>query len=127
MHNNNEFDVAVVGYGPVGQMLAILLGEMGYRVAAFERWPEIYPLPRAVHYDDEIARVFQLAGISDEVREITERVPDFYEWHNKDGEVLLRIDWSAQGSPAGRWRTSSHNRFSRRCWTRRRSPCRPSR
>lgn len=97
MHNGNEFDLAVVGYGPTGQMLAILLGEMGYHVAAFERWSEIYPLPRAVHYDDEIARVFQLAGISDEVRGITQRVPDFYEWHNKDGEVLLRIDWTVQG------------------------------
>ena len=85
MHDkNNDFDVAVVGYGPTGQMASILLGEMGYRVAVFERWPEIYPLPRAVHYDDEIARVFQLAGISEEVREITQRVPDFYEWRNKD-------------------------------------------
>ena len=97
LYDNNEFDVAVVGYGPTGEMAAILLGEMGYRVAAFERWPAIYPLPRAVHYDDEIARVFQLAGVSEEVREITQRVPDFYEWRNRDGEALLRIDWSADG------------------------------
>ena len=97
MHDNNDFDVAVVGYGPTGQMASILLGEMGYRVAVFERWPAIYPLPRAVHYDDEIARVFQLAGISEEVREITQRVPDFYEWRNKHGEVLLSLDWSADG------------------------------
>ena len=97
MHDNSEFDVAVVGYGPTGQMAAILLGEMGHRVGIFERWPGIYPLPRAVHYDDEIARVFQLAGVSDEVREITQRVPDFYEWRNKDDEVLLRLDWSQQG------------------------------
>lgn len=97
MHDNSEFDVAVVGYGPTGQMAAILLGEMGYRVAAFERWPGIYPLPRAVHYDDEIARVFQLAGISEEVGEITDPVPDFYEWRNKDNEILLRLDWSQQG------------------------------
>ena len=97
MHKNNEFDVAIVGYGPTGQMAAILLGEMGYSVAAFERWPEIYPLPRAVHYDDEIARVFQLAGISDEVREITDPVPDFYEWRNRDDDLLLSLDWSADG------------------------------
>ena len=94
---NNEFDVAVVGYGPTGQMASILLGEMGHRVAAFERWPTTYPLPRAVHYDDEIARVFGLAGVSDEVREITDPVPDFYEWRNKDDEILLRLDWSQQG------------------------------
>lgn len=97
VRDNNDFDVAIVGYGPTGQMAAILLGEMGYRVAAFERWPEVYPLPRAVHYDDEIARVFQLARVSDEVRQITDPVPDFYEWRNKDNEILLRLDWSQQG------------------------------
>ena len=97
MHNNNEFDVAIVGYGPTGQMASILLGQMGYRVAAFERWPAVYPLPRAVHYDDEIARVFQLAGVSEAVQDITQRVPDFYEWRNKDNEILLSLDWSADG------------------------------
>jgi glycine/D-amino acid oxidase-like deaminating enzyme len=27
------FDIVIVGYGSIGQMLAILLGKMGYRVA----------------------------------------------------------------------------------------------
>lgn len=99
MATNNDFDVAVVGYGPVGQMAAILLGEMGYRVGVFDRWPDIYPLPRAVHYDDEIARVFQMAGLSGEVQEVTDPVPDHYEWRNQDMELLLSLDWSAQGLP----------------------------
>ena len=33
-------DVAIVGYGPVGQTLAILLGQRGWRVGVFESWPE---------------------------------------------------------------------------------------
>ncbi len=92
------FDVVIVGYGPVGQMAAILLGQKGYRVSIFERWPQIYALPRAVHYDDEIARIFQGAGVTDEVLKVAESVPDFYEWRNKAGEVLLSLDWSARGS-----------------------------
>ncbi len=90
-------DVVIVGYGPVGQMAAILLGQQGYRVSVFERWPQIYALPRAVHYDDEIARIFQAAGVTDQVLKVAESVPDFYEWRNKAGEALLRLDWSGRG------------------------------
>ncbi len=91
------FDVVIVGYGPVGQMAAILLGQKGYRVSIFERWPQIYALPRAVHYDDEIARIFQAAGVTEQVLTVAESVPDAYEWRNKAGEALLRLDWSGRG------------------------------
>ncbi|HEV2660909.1 MAG TPA: bifunctional 3-(3-hydroxy-phenyl)propionate/3-hydroxycinnamic acid hydroxylase, partial [Ktedonobacteraceae bacterium] len=97
---DDMFDVAIVGYGPVGQMIAILLGQKGYRVSIFERWPQIYALPRAVHYDDEIARIFQATGLTDQVLKVAESVPDAYEWRNKDGAALLRLDWSGRG-PSG--------------------------
>ena len=45
-----------------GQLLAILLGQRGWRVRVLERWPEPYPLPRAVHFDHEVARVLQARG-----------------------------------------------------------------
>src|SRR5213078_1815012 len=47
-------DVAIVGYGPVGQTLAILLGQRGRSVVVLEKQPAAYPLPRAVHFDDEV-------------------------------------------------------------------------
>ena len=88
-------DVAIIGYGPTGQMLALLLGEKGYRVAVFERWPNLYPQPRGVHYDHEIARVFQAAGIAEALSSVVESGGD-YEWRNARGETLLSFDLAGQ-------------------------------
>ena len=84
------YDVAIVGYGPVGQTLAILLGQRGWRVAVFEKQPAAYPLPRAVHFDHEIGRILQTAGVADGIAGMTETA-DFYEWRNAAGDTLLRF------------------------------------
>lgn len=98
MSQETDYDVVIVGYGPTGEMSATLLGQLGYRVGVFERWPEVYALPRAVHFDDEIGRILQAAGLREEVLDITDPVPDFYEWRNKDGDALLKIDWAGAGT-----------------------------
>lgn len=98
-------DVAIVGFGPVGQMLALLLGRAGHDVVALERWPDPYPLPRAAHFDHEIARIFQAGGVGEEMRAVTDPVPDHYEWRNAAGQPLVRIDWSGNG-PSG-WPTAN--------------------
>jgi 3-(3-hydroxy-phenyl)propionate hydroxylase len=54
-----DIDVAIVGYGPVGQTAAALLAGRGHRVAAYERFADLYDLPRAVYFDDEIMQVWQ--------------------------------------------------------------------
>jgi len=66
-HEGEHFDVGIVGYGPVGAMLANLLGQHGLSVALFEREGAHYALPRAAHFDGEIMRVFQAAGLADEL------------------------------------------------------------
>jgi 2-polyprenyl-6-methoxyphenol hydroxylase-like FAD-dependent oxidoreductase len=70
---NAEVDVAIVGYGPVGQALAAMLRRAGHNVAAFERFNEIYRLPRAVHIDHEIMRLLQAVGLGERLAE--EMVP----------------------------------------------------
>lgn len=90
------YDVLIVGYGPVGQLAALLLGRQGHRVAVCERRTEPYPLPRAVHVDDEVLRVLQSAGLADEVAAIVD-APITYEWRNAAGQVLLAFDLTGTG------------------------------
>lgn len=97
-------DVAIVGFGPLGQMLALLLGRQGHVVIALERWPHPCPLPRAAHFDHEICRIFHAGGVGEEMRAVTDPVPDHYEWRNATCEPLVCIDWSGNG-PSG-WPTA---------------------
>lgn len=99
-----DTEVAVVGCGPVGNTLAILLAQLGRSVVVLERRPEPYPLPRAVHFDNEVGRILQSCGIGDELRSITEPV-EIYEWRNGSGTTLLRF---GRGGPSSTgWPLSS--------------------
>ena len=57
-----EFDVCIIGYGPVGSALANLLGMSGLRVVVLEREPSVYHLPRAVALDGEGMRLVQTSA-----------------------------------------------------------------
>ena len=57
--------VIVVGAGPAGCTAALLLADFGIPVTLLERWPQPHPLPRAVHLDDEVARILDRIGVSE--------------------------------------------------------------
>jgi len=86
-----EVDVCVVGYGPVGATLACLLADAGLSVLVLERDAEVYRLPRAVHFDDEVMRVFQTLGLADRVLPHTHVSPGM---HFVDTGRRLILDWS---------------------------------
>ena len=104
MVDDFDGDILVVGLGPVGAVLTGLLGQAGLRVLAIDKSLEIYPLPRAAHFDHEIMRVFQQLGIVDEVLEHT-RAATAYEFRAADGRVLVRFDRMDELTPLG-WCTS---------------------
>ncbi len=63
--------VAIVGAGPTGITAATLLAQYGVDCLVFDRWPGVYPQPRAVHLDDEIYRVVARLGLADEFAAIS--------------------------------------------------------
>ncbi len=93
-------DVIVIGSGPVGLFSALLLGQRGLNVTVYDRWAKHYPLPRACGVDHEIVRLLQGARLSSKVEPFLDPVigPDkTYEFVDKVGETLLKIDWNRPG------------------------------
>lgn len=96
------FDVVVVGYGPVGQLLAALLGRHGLRVLVLEKHLSLYGKPRAGHCDGETMRTFQSLGIA-EALELLMRPITSYELVDADWKILHRI---AIGQSGSGWKAS---------------------
>jgi 3-(3-hydroxy-phenyl)propionate hydroxylase len=97
---SRDCDVLVVGLGPVGAALCALLAREGVSAIAVERETDVYPLPRAAHFDHEIMRLFQKLGIA-EAMQAAARPAAAYEFRNAAGEILMRYDQGGGGSPSG--------------------------
>ncbi len=89
-------DVAIVGCGPVGALIANLLGRRGLSVQMIEKQPKPYPLPRAIHFDGEAMRAFQAAGLAEAVLPHT-HVGKGMLFQDSSGRTL--IDWSRDQVP----------------------------
>ena len=77
MNGNNsqtDFDVIILGLGPVGALATLFLAEAGLRVAAIERDTEVYRLPRAVNLDGEVIRALQRVGRAEAVDALMQKV-----------------------------------------------------
>lgn len=94
------FDVIQIGYGPVSQSLALMLGRQRRSVAVCERWTARYPLPRAVCLDHELYRVLAANDMSEALPSITHDAP-LYQWFNSDWQELLVLDFTIPSISGG--------------------------
>ncbi len=88
--NSTGVDVVISGLGPTGLTLAHLLGRRGVSVVILEREPRFYGNARAVYTDDECMRIFQAAGMADELaRDMLQDA--IFQWVLPDGRVLNQL------------------------------------
>ena len=100
--NGGALPVVVVGAGPSGLAVATLLGQYGVECLVLDRWEGVYPLPRAVHLDDEVYRILnrlgvatQFAGLSRPALGLRLLTPD----HRMIAEFKRSADGGAHGYP----------------------------
>ncbi|KAK3302923.1 uncharacterized protein B0T15DRAFT_402797 [Chaetomium strumarium] len=107
--------IIIVGAGPSGLLLALLLARAGIRVELLEQTSALDTNPRASHYTAESCMEFDRAGVLDEVR-AQGFTPDGVSWRRLDDDgdggktktrlVMLRnaIDDDDPNSAEGRYR-----------------------
>jgi len=99
-----DAEIAIVGAGPVGALLAILLGQHGKKVTLIERWPTIYDRPRAVTMDHEVARILATFGIDCNNDPAIQYHEELYYWKNAERKDLQIVDWKSVSSSG--WRVT---------------------
>ena len=93
-------DVAIVGCGPAGVVLASLLGQAGMKVHICDRLPDVYEIPRAISLDHEILRVFQQLGVVEQVMPFIEPFTNS-EFFGVDGQLIRRMTMVQPPYPQG--------------------------
>ena len=96
MTDREVADVVIVGNGPVGATLSVLLAQRGWRVTVLERRPRPYKLPRATSFDGETARLLAGTGIGPELGRITAPA-NGYQWQTASGAALVDITFTTAG------------------------------
>lgn len=86
-----DTDVAIIGAGPVGLMIANILGLQGVSVTVVEKLDHLIDYPRAIGLDDEALRVFQAVGLADAL--LPHTTPDHWmRFVTRDGHCFASIE-----------------------------------
>ena len=86
----SDCDIAIIGAGPVGLLMANLMGLAGHRVVLLERNEGLCPLPRAIAFDDETLRSLGQIGLLDTVAHGMIASPEVF-FRSARGRVLMHM------------------------------------
>ena len=95
-----NYDIAIIGYGPVGAAAANIFGRKGFNIIVIEPKEEIWDIPRAVHFDGQTQRIFQEIGIMDDVKLIIDPA-DKIKFIDSNGETLVDLGMKGTYQPNG--------------------------
>lgn len=98
--SGNDYQVAVIGFGPSGAVAASLLGQHGIRSLVIDRQRAVYDKPRAIAIDHEIMRLLDNLGVAEEVLPYVAPFPAS-EHFGADGQLIRRIDMVPEPYPLG--------------------------
>ncbi|KAF9871486.1 FAD binding domain-containing protein [Colletotrichum karsti] len=94
-------DVIIVGAGPAGQLLGLMLGRDGISVTIIEQTSQLDDRPRATHYAPPAMKVLNRAGLGDSVRKLG-YLPDKVTWRKPDGTHIASLSNEVHGDDPDR-------------------------
>ncbi len=87
--------IVIVGAGPAGLLLAIMLTRHHIPVLVLEAWPQLDSRLRATQYGTPATRIFRKAGVLDDIRAVAmENFPSICWRKVSDGKEVARVDLS---------------------------------
>lgn len=86
-----DYDLIIVGMGPVGATAANLAGRWGLKTLVLDKSDAIYQNPRAMGFDHEVMRIFDNIGLTEAIEP---HVMPYRASHylNSQAELIKRID-----------------------------------
>ncbi|MCU7247450.1 bifunctional 3-(3-hydroxy-phenyl)propionate/3-hydroxycinnamic acid hydroxylase [Pseudomonas koreensis] len=95
-----DYDVIIVGMGPVGAMCANLAGMWGLDALVVDKSETVYANPRAMGFDHEVMRVLGNVGLADDIAEhVMPYRPS--EYRTTGSQLIKRIDAAKPPFPLG--------------------------
>lgn len=93
MSKTLDYEVVIVGAGPVGVVAANLLGQQGIRTLIIDREADIVNIPRAVGVCDEGSRILQSIGLLQQM-ESNWMPMDYVRFNDEQGNCRFSVDTS---------------------------------